>query len=140
MELDRRLKVGDLVRILPGEEIREKMDTFGYMPEMNGDSLKFADAMFEFCGMECVIMECESATNRVRLTPADGSADHDLSQWWWCPSMLEDVEDEIVALPIRPDFSTGWKPESTGPYRNGQRHRLITGRLRVRVPPAPFDL
>lgn len=95
MELDRRLNVGDRVRVLPEAEIRKRMSPNLTMPEAYGGALSFANDMFRFCGTECVVVKAW-ADYRVRLERANDSK---FIGWIWCPSMLEEVEDEFVEVP-----------------------------------------
>ena len=95
MELDRQLNVGDRVRVLPEDEIRKKMDLCFRMPEADGNQLNFASDMFKYCGMECVVSGAW-LDHRVRLKRADNGKD---IGWIWCPSMLEDVEEDIMEAP-----------------------------------------
>ena len=95
MELDRQLKAGDRVRVLPEDEIRNTLDVYSRMPEADGGHLSFANGMFKYCGMECVVSRAW-LDHRVRLNRADNGKD---IGWIWCPSMLEDVEEDIMEAP-----------------------------------------
>ena len=95
MELNRQLQVGDRVRVLPEAEIRSILRANLTMPEANGHSLSFAHDMFRFCGAECVVTKIYE-NYRVLLERVE---DGKYIGWIWCPSMLEDVEDDFAEAP-----------------------------------------
>ena len=81
-----KYKIGDVVRVLPYEEIVDKMVN----AHLDGGELPsgcyFVDSMQQYCGEQTTISECLGSYNGVGFYKLDVA-----NQWYFTDEMLEDV-------------------------------------------------
>ena len=100
MNVDRKLHVGDRVFIKPREELLASMDPSRRIPEVFGQGLYLNDEMEPYAGLECEVYGIENRLTfpeRYRLRVVKTGVK--LERWVWCPSMLDDIAEEILECP-----------------------------------------
>jgi len=102
MLLNRKLEIGERVVVKTRAEIDEfPVDIDGYhryMPEAAGRGLNFAQAMYAYCGRVFEVCKLvQDFPRRVKLM--DVETGEIVPSWVWCPSMLDDYEEDPPQAP-----------------------------------------